>query len=276
MNAILTETTETAAFQPFTKELNIAQCYESRSHQEAMARLELMIQHKYLGVLTGEVGGGKSTLIRRLFSGLDTMTYLPIYLCKAGLTTRDFYGALLRHVGIEPSYSVAKARQQWEDALHSRVAQGERRLIVVIDEAQEMSEAMMLELRFILSYNMDSSTLFPLILVGQPELRKQLRLKKYEATVQRIGLQYHLMGLTKEETYAYIRHHMKVSSTESSVFAEGALQRVFAASQGIPRIINQICTPALLEAVSNKLEVIEESHIVRILADVDRQRGVTS
>lgn len=263
-------------FEPFSRELDIACCYESKGHQEAMARVDVMIGHRYLGVLTGEVGSGKSTLIRRLFAGLDPMTYLPIYLCKAGLTPRDFYSSLLEPLGVEAVFSVSKSRNMWENALRSRVAQGERTLVVVVDEAQEMSEAMMLELRFVLNYNMDSCALFPLVLVGQPELRKMLRLKKYEATIQRIGLQYHLSGMTKEETYAYIRHHMKVSQTDSPVFAEGAMNRIYAASQGIPRITNQICSQALLDTASKKLEVIEESHIVRILADLDRQRGISS
>ena len=262
--------------KPFSKELNTALCYESQGHREAMARLKLIIDHRDLGVLTGEIGGGKSTLIRRLFATLDAMAYLPIYLCIANLKPREFYGGLLEAVGVEPVYTVSRARKLWQEVVHSRSAPGEKTIVVVIDEGHEMSEAMLLEMRFALHYNMDSASLFPLILVGQPELRKLLRLKKYEATVQRIGMQYHLNGMTKEETFAYIRHHMKVSRTESPVFTEGALGRMYAASQGIPRIINQIGRQALLEAAGKSLEVLEESHIVRILADLDRQRGVTS
>jgi type II secretory pathway predicted ATPase ExeA len=148
-------------------------------------------------------------------------------------------------------------------------------LVVVVDEANEMSDAMLSELRFVMNHNMDSCSLFPLILVGQPELRKTLRLKKYEATIQRIGMQYHLSAMTKEETYGYIRHHMKVAQLEKPLFAEGAMQRVYAASQGLPRVTNQICTQTLLDVASKGLEVIEESHIARVLADMDRQRGIT-
>lgn len=259
----------------FSKELDISYCYESRGYQEALARLSLMVDNRYLGVLTGEVGGGKSTLIRRLFADLNDMTHAPVYICKAGLKPRDFYGAMLTHMGMEPCYNVGKARQQWEEALHTRTAQGERMLVVVVDEAHEMSEAMFSELRFILNHNMDSCSLFPLLLVGQPELRKTLRLKKYEATAQRIGMQYHLNAMTKEETYSYIRHHMKVAGQEKPVFAEGALQRIYSASQGLPRVTNQICTQALLEAGHKDMDVMEEAQIIRVLADMDRQRGLT-
>lgn len=266
---------ETSPFQPFSKELDSALCYESKGHQEALARLELMVEHRYLGVLTGEVGSGKSTCIRRLFSGLDSMVYQPIYVNMSGLKPRDFYGALLQHMGEVAPYSVAKAKRLWDEILQHRVAQGERTLVVVIDEAQEISESMILELRFVMNHNMDSCSLFPLILVGQPELRKTLRLKKYEPTVQRIGMQYHLQGLTKEETYGYIRHQLKMGGIQVPVFAESALQRIFAASQGIPRVMNLICRQALYDAQTHRYEVIEESHIARILADLERQRGIT-
>lgn len=118
--------------------------------------------------------------------------------------------------------------------------------------------------------------MFPVILVGQPELRKLLRLKKYEATVRRIGMQYHLSGMSKEETNSYIRHQMTVSRKEKPVFAESALARIFAAGQGLPRVVNQICTQILLDAATRNLEVIEEADVVRVLADMDRQRGITA
>lgn len=264
---------ETSSFQPFSKELASSLCYESKGHQEALARLEIMVEHRYLGVLTGEVGSGKSTCIRRLFSGLDSMVYQPIYISVSGLKPRDFYGALLQHMGEVAPYSVAKAKRLWDEILQQRKAQGERTLVIVIDEAQEMSESMLLELRFIMNHNMDSYSFFPLILVGQPELRKTLRLKKYEPTVQRIGMQYHLQGLTKEETYGYIRHQLKMGKLQEPVVAESALQRIFAASQGIPRVINLICRQALYDAQTNRNEVIEENHIARVLADLERQRG---
>jgi type II secretory pathway predicted ATPase ExeA len=241
-----------------------------------MARLSLVVERRDLGVLTGEVGSGKSTLIRRLFAVLDPMAHVPIYLCQAQLKPREFYGSLLEAVGAEPVYAVSKARKLWQEVVRCRTIPGEKTVLAVVDEAHEMSDAMLQELRFALSFHMDSAALFPLILVGQPELRKRLRLTKYEATAQRIGMQYHLSGMTMEETCAYIRHHLRVSRIESPVFTEGAMGRMHAASQGIPRLVNQIGTHALLEASVKALEVVEESLIGRILADLDRQRGLNS
>lgn len=263
------------SLRPFTRELDRVSCYEFRGHQEAFARLLLAVEHRLLGVLTGEVGSGKSALIRRLIRSLDTMTVLPIYISMADLKPRDFYAELLQHVDEVPPYSVSKSRRLWEDVLSRREAQGDRSIVVVIDEAHEMNEAMLLELRFVMSHQMDSRSLFPVLLTGQPELRKKLRLKKYEAIAQRVGIQYHLQGMTREETGAYIRHHLKTAGMERPVFSESAANMVHGASQGIPRIVNQICSQALFEAEGKGHEVVEEAHIGRVLADMDKQRGAT-
>lgn len=257
--------------RPFTRELDT--CYESQGHQEAYARLNLAVEHRLLGVLTGEVGSGKSALLRRLFRALDPMRTLPIYLSMADLKPRDFYAQLLAHVEEEPPYSVAKARRLWAEVLSGREAQAERDVVVVIDEAHEMSEAMLLELRFVMSHHMDARSLFPVILAGQPELRKKLRLKKYEAISQRVGIQYHLGGMSREETAGYVRHHLEVAEMTRPVFSDSAIQMLHAASQGIPRVVNQICSQALFEAEGKSVDVVEEVHIGRVLADMERQRG---
>lgn len=257
--------------RPFTRELDA--CYEFQGHREAYARLMLAVENRLLGVLTGEVGSGKSTLLRRLFRSLDPMRTLPIYLSLADLKPRDFYAQLLTHVEEEPPYSVAKARRLWSEVMARREAQAEREVVVVIDEAHEMSEAMLLELCFVMSHQMDARSLFPVLLAGQPELRKRLRLKKYEAISQRIGIQYHLGGMNREETAAYVRHHLEVAKMLRPVFSESAIQMLYAASQGLPRVVNQICSQVLLEAEGNETEVVEEMHIGRVLTDMERQRG---
>jgi type II secretory pathway predicted ATPase ExeA len=261
---------------PFSRQIEPAALYEAKGHREALARLHLMVENRYLGVLTGEVGSGKSVLVRRLFQELDSKQYLHVYICRDRLRPQDFYGELLRQVSEVPPYSLAKAKRLWSEALEARREQGDKSLVVVVDEAQEMTETMLTELRFAVSHQMDSCSLFPLILVGQSELRRTLRLKKYEAVAQRIPLQYHLSGLTPEETKAYIRHQMQMANLAAPVFAEIAIAQVHAASQGIPRVVNLICTQALYDAAQRGHDVIEESHIIRILADLDRQRGITA
>lgn len=258
---------------PFSRDIKASDLFESLAYREALARLKVVVAKNYLGVLSGEVGTGKSTVIRKLVHSLDTMRYQPIYLTISGLKPRDFYGEVLRHMGEVPPYSIVKAKAMWERILDSRYEQRDKTVVLIIDEAQDLSEKMLLEIRFLINYKMDSIALFPVILVGQPELRRNLKLRKYESVAQRVQLQYHLGGLTPEETAGYIHHQMKTAGLSSPVFADSAIEMVQGISKGIPRVINHICAQVLYEANLKGREVIEETHIGRILSDMNYQRG---
>ncbi|WP_243137475.1 ExeA family protein [Heliorestis convoluta] len=223
-------------------------------------------------MLTGEVGSGKSTLIRQLVDSLDTMRFSVSYLCQADMKPRDFYESMLRHLGEEVPFGVTKAKRRFQERL-AQVAR-DKELVVIIDEAQDVTPAMLLELRYILNSSMDARSLLSLILVGQPELRITLRKNRYDAIAQRVSLQYHLNGFNEEETSSYIRHQMEIAQRTTPLFATGAIRQIYASTRGIPRMINHICTLALFDAERTQTDIVEESQIGRILADMARQRGV--
>lgn len=258
---------------PFSRSPQGDMFFVAGAYAEALARLQLMVTNSCLGVLTGEVGSGKSTLIRRLVQELDPVRYQVIYLSQAGMKPRDFYGDLLRGLGEEPNFYLSKSKLLLEQVLNYRALQRDKSLVVIIDEAHDISPSMLLELRFALNHQMDSTSLLSLILVGQPELRRILRMNKYEAIAQRIHLQYHLSGLTAQESVTYIRHQMKQAGLTTPVFADSAISLIHSETKGIPRLINTICTHALYEAKRNGCEVVEDAQIGRILADAERQRG---
>jgi len=257
---------------PFSRDPRPEDLFFASSCKEAAARLELMVEYRYLGLLTGEVGSGKSTLIRRLFQTVDPLKYQPVYFNLADLKPRDFYSELLLQAGETPPYSLTKAKRLWNNILEDRIAQKDRTFLVAIDEAQTMSEAMFTELRFAMNHRLDSCSLFPLILVAQPEMRRPLALKQHAALAQRIQLSFHLSGLTKEEVSQYVQHRLRITGITSPVFSEGALSMLHSATQGIPRMINLFAGQSLYEALNKNLAVIDDQLIGRILADHDRQR----
>ncbi|UNO50847.1 ExeA family protein [Alicyclobacillus acidoterrestris] len=258
--------------EPFRRDVTVDGLFETGGHKEAMARLHYVLEHKSLGLLTGEVGSGKTTLIRRLLTGLDEMKFLPVYICVLGLKPKDFYAELLSYMGEAMPFGLSKARKLWHERIQGQAGM-ERGWVVVIDEAQDMSEEMIQELRFVRNQQMDASSPFPLLLVGQPEMRRKLRLKKYEAISQRIEMAYHLSGMTREESTEYIRHQMKQTGGNLPVFTDAAMQMIHAASKGIPRVVNQMCTQALYDAAAKNSEAIDESHVGRVLTDQEWQRG---
>lgn len=152
----MTELKNTEQASPFSRapQGGMRRCdrklFEANMHVEALARLQLVIEHQEFGVLTGEVGSGKSTLVRHLVKTLDPMRYQLVYLNQAGMKPRDFYGELLRHMGEDPVFSLTKAKRLFEEVLTARAAQKDRSMVVVIDEAQDISPAMLMELRFAL------------------------------------------------------------------------------------------------------------------------------
>jgi type II secretory pathway predicted ATPase ExeA len=258
---------------PFRRNPEGSQFYESPLHQEAIARLEIVVQQREFGVLTGEIGSGKSTIIRRLVAKLNPLQHIPIYICLSGLKPKDFYGEVLRQVGEVPPFGLMKAKRMWEEQVQELQAQAEKQWVVIIDEAQDISESMFQELRYIRNQDMDSNSSFSLLLVGQPEIRTKMRIKKNQAISQRVSLSYHLNGMSEEETSKYIRHQLNQTEAKHPLYTDGAIHKIYAASQGIPRVINNLCLLALHDATYRGSEVVEDSHIIRILQDQERQRG---
>lgn len=258
---------------PFARGSDGSVFYESHAQREALARIELVIEGHGFGLVTGEVGSGKSTFVRRIVRELDDMQYFAMYICKADLKPRDFYGEILTQLGESVPFSVAKARKVWEERALSQAGRPDRQWVVVVDEAQEMSDDMLQELRFLRNQAMDAQSVFALILTGQPELRRRLRLKKYEAIAQRLDMVYHLHGLTQDETTAYIRQQMQQTGATLPVFSDQAIRAIYRASQGLPRLVNHLCTQSLYAAAPQKSEVIDEGHVQSVLADQEQQRG---
>lgn len=260
------------AWEPFSDGAGEQSPYRPRGQEEAWARLWYVIGEQGLGVLTGEIGSGKSTLLRQARRALDPLRYTDVYVSLPGLRPKDFYGELLSHLGETPPYTLAGARRLWQERSDTLLSEGAKQWVVWVDEAQEMTDAMLEELRFVHRRQTDARPLFAFILSGQPELRRRLRMRRHEAITQRVTAAYHLAGMTKEETAAYIRTQMERASRRV-LFADSAVAVVYRASQGLPRVVNQLCRQVLFATASTDREVVEESEIQRVLADQEKQRG---
>ena len=250
-------------------------CIRVRVQQEALERMKWVIEQGMFGIFTGEVGSGKTTLIRTILQELDPLRYEPVYLSISEMKPAEFYGEMLRRFGEPTPFGLTRAKRAWEDWLKRREIQEQRKLVVVIDEGQEMTAAMLLELRFVMAQQMDSQSAFPLLLIGQPELRHLMRLNKFEAIAQRAAIQYHLGAMSQEDTAHYIRTQMNPANRPADWprFAEGAIQLIHSASKGIPRMINKFGMIALKEAQSKQTDVIDEILMTRVIKDLEKQRG---
>lgn len=253
---------------PFTREILIEQLYSSSSYNEATARLEYAAENRQFCLLTGEAGMGKSTAVRSLVQKLDRTKYRYLYLCDSELNPKLFYREILQNFGIQPAFRSTEAKRQYQ-SLMLDIYENERKTpVIVIDEAHHFSEPMLQELRFILNFKEDSMSPLTLIVVGQPSLRNQLKVKHLEAIDQRIQMRYQVTGLTEQETKAYIKHQLIVVETPYEIFSEEAIQAIHNFSQGIPRKINTLCSQSLLDAFLQGNKVVGESHIHRVINEL--------
>ncbi len=253
--------------KPFTLSPDPSFLYLGKSHRRAMNILEYGVESDAgITVISGEVGTGKTTLVRGLIRELgDDVT--------VGLITntqRDF-GDLLKWVlmayGIETvETDRIKLYQLLVDLIRDEHDQG-RRVLLIIDEAQNLGPDALEDIRMLTNINVDKDLVLQLILVGQPELVELLRKKELRQFAQRVSADYLLQPLTFEETQRYIRHRIKVAGGDENLFAQTAFATVYYHSGGIPRVINTICDMALVYGYADEAPRIRKEIILDAIRD---------
>jgi general secretion pathway protein A len=237
---------------PFALTPDPAYVYLSRHHREALAHLLYGTDENGGFVqLTGEVGTGKTTLVRALLEqGLEQV---DIALClNPRLTVEELLATVCDELGVTylPEHASLKVLV---DALNGHLLRAHaagRRTVLIIDEAQNLSREVLEQIRLLTNLETTKHKLLRIILVGQPELRQFLARSDLRQLAQRITARYHLSPLDSAETAAYIDHRLRVAGGRDNVFNRGALRAVDRLSGGIPRLINIICDRALLGAYS--------------------------
>jgi len=250
--------------RPFTKTPDPKFLFMSRTHEEALARLQYAVEEKELVVLTGDVGCGKTTLTRALIDSLGEK-YRIILIINPRLTPAQFLRTVAKRFDITISGGFSSRKDDLLDAIYSKVYEDYQAGItpvIIIDEAQLIpSKDTFEEIRLLTNFQLDDANLLSLILVGQPDLRRRLNHKAYMPLKQRIGLFYHLGPIGEDEIIGYVEHRLKVGGCEEQLFTGEALKALHAYSGGVPRLINSLATAALLSGLGHEYRVIERQLI---------------
>lgn len=246
--------------KPFGKTPNPEYLYESAQHREALARLEYAVDEKELALLTGDIGSGKTTLSRALIDRIGDSRPV-ILLINPRLSPSQLLRSIATSLGITPKFFRNDLLDQIQTRLVELYELGTEP-VLIIDEAQLIpTRSTFDEIRLLTNFQLDDQNLLSVILIGQPELEKRLQHKSYAALSQRIGMRYALGPLSVDDTRAYIQHRIRVAGGTRNPFTDDAVERIWAVSGGIPRVINTLCTTALLDAFSQELESVEGSRI---------------
>ncbi len=257
--------------KPFSITPDPRYLFMSERHGEALAHLVYGVTESGGFVqLTGEVGTGKTTLVRTLLLNRMPDNADVAVVLNPQITAHEFLLTICEElsIGIPAERDSIKALT---DALNGHLldahAEG-RRTILVVDEAQNLAPAVLEQVRLLTNLETSKQKLLQIILIGQPELRELLGRNDLRQLAQRITGRYHLEPLTREETALYVEHRLRVAGALGEVFDAAAKKEVFRLSQGVPRLINVICDRALLGAYAGESRVITRRLIKRAAAEV--------
>jgi len=253
--------------RPFTLAPDPSFLYLGKSHSRAMDILEYGIASDAgITVISGEVGTGKTTMVRNLLDQLDDNFTVGLI-----TNTQKSFGDLIKWVLL--SYDIEteetdhiKLYQKFVEFITKEHRAGHR-VILIIDEAQNLGMDALEDIRMLTNINVDRTLILQLILVGQPELIELLRKQELRQFAQRVSADYFLEPLTFRETQRYIKHRISVAGGDDKLFRQTAFATVYYHSGGIPRVINTICDMALVYGFADEVPRISKEIVLDAMRD---------
>jgi general secretion pathway protein A len=256
--------------RPFALSPDPDYLYPSRVHREALNYLRYGLEsHAGFVVITGEIGSGKTTLLQTLLRGLDSQTTVG-RIVNTMLEPRELLETIMIDFGLDPGgrSKPLLLRDLAQYLVDQRLAG--RMVLVVIDEAQNLTPSALEELRMLSNLETEKSKLLQIVMVGQPNLRDKLISPELEQLRQRITVSYHLMPLDAEETYNYVNHRLRRAALGAPLeFPREVTDLVHARSRGVPRIINVICDAALVFGYAEERRQIDLGLIQEVLGELE-------
>ncbi len=245
--------------------------YPSAKHREALACLVYAVeQRKGFALITGEVGAGKSMLCRAACAQFGDRV-LSALVVHTSLAPKQFFQAICAEFNI-PFRNSSKMEliHQIKAMLEDQNQQG-RNVVLIVDEAQNLSRNVLEEVRLLGNLETSDEKLIQIILVGQPELRRQIATPDLRQLNQRITVKFHLGALSLDDAGRYVDHRLHVAGAplEPSLFDDEAKRKVHEQSGGVPRLTNVICDQALLQAYVEGEERITEDTVQRVIAEME-------
>jgi len=253
---------------PFGRDLAPGMLHRHTSHGEAVARIGWCITEHRIGVITGEVGAGKTVAVRAALSALDPTRHTIIYLPNPTVGVRGIHHQIVTALGARPLTHHATLVPQTVDALAVEQAERGRTPVLVIDEAHLLDHDQLESIRMLTNHDMDSTSPFACLLVGQPTLRRRMKLGVLAALDQRIGLRYAMPPMTPEETSSYLRHHVGLAGRSDTLFSDDAAALIHQTSRGYPRAVNNLALQALVAAFAADKAIVDESSTRAAVAEV--------
>ncbi len=246
---------------PFEKDIEPTKLFASQAAAELEARLNYLLQLRGIGLVTGEIGSGKTSICRKVATSLNTGLYKVFYVSLTTGNVTDIYKSIAWDMGLATERSLAALYRSIRQEVNRLCLDSKIRPILIIDEAQYLRNDVLENLRLLTNYEMDSQNRLCMIFVGQAELRRRLSMAVHEPLAQRLVVRYHISGLTREELPRYLKHRLQLAGTELDLFDPSALEALFQATNGLPRKLNLLAHLSLNIAALQQAQTVSTEHI---------------
>ncbi|MGH8626544.1 MAG: ExeA family protein [Gammaproteobacteria bacterium] len=253
---------------PFDLELQPDVLFASNAITEAEARLKHLLELRAIGLITGEVGCGKTTACRKVASTLHPGLYRVFYVPLSTGNVMDMYKSIAWELGLPTERNRASAFRVIRAEITRLTLEAKQRPVLIVDEAQHLRNEVLEDLRLLTNYEMDSQNRLCLLLVGLTELRRRLTMAVHESLAQRIVVRYHLRGLEREELSHYLTHRLRLAGCELPLIEPPAIEALFQATQGMPRKVNRLAHYALTSAALTKAKSVTCEHVQAALEEI--------
>jgi type II secretory pathway predicted ATPase ExeA len=244
---------------PFGRDLAPGMLHRHAAHKEAVARIAWCISERSIGVITGEVGAGKTVSVRAVLAGLDPSRHTIIYLPNPMIGTRGICEEVLNIFGQRPSHLASRLFTQVSKAFIAEREERGRTPVLVLDEAHLLAYEQLEMIRMLGNTAMDQDSPLACLLVGQPTLRRTMKLAVLAALEQRTSLRYTMPGMTPAETASYIAHHVNLAGRADQLFTEDAMNLIHSTGRGYPRAVNNLALQSLVAAFAAGKNLVDET-----------------
>jgi general secretion pathway protein A len=253
--------------KPFSIQPDPDFLFMGKRHRLAYAMLEYGMQNRVaFSVICGEVGCGKTTLLRKLLATLDTSVTVGL-VYNTHTEIADLLEWIMLAFGLPyRGMTHVERYDQFQQFLLAEYGAG-RRVVLIVDEAQNLNAGALESLRMLSNINADKDQLLQVVLVGQPELKRLLNQPELRQFTQRVGVDFFIPPLSAREVWLYVQHRLQVAGRAEELFAPDALRKIAQVSGGVPRSINILCDTALVYGFSADARRIDASLIDEVLQD---------
>ena len=255
-------------FNPFLKNSKDI-LFESTDYHECVYRLGILSKTHGFGLITGAPGRGKTTILRSWSGSLNPALFKPVYTCLSTLTVQEFYRSLAYGLQIEPAFRKSDNFRLIRDEILRLSIEKKCTPVIIIDEANHISNAILNDLKMLFNFEMDSRDPAVVVLAGLPVLNSTLKLGIHESLRQRITMSYQLDGLTKDEARHFISEKLSGAGCHSAVFESAAVEGIVNAAEGTPRMICKLCNAALIIGASRNQQLIDADTVLKAVDECE-------